>query len=108
MCARTSQMSRRTRRSAGSDRVQTKRLWAATLLGVCLVTAWAIGRPIQAADQQAGASGAAPAPAGSAALFARYCLTCHNETMKARGTVPVAFDKLDAANVATDTASWER
>src|SRR5262249_20778754 len=29
------------------------------------------------------------------AVFQKYCLTCHNQNLRDRGTVPIAFDKLD-------------
>ena len=41
-------------------------------------------------------------------LFNRYCLSCHNETEAARGTVPVAFEGLDLANVGADPDIWEQ
>ena len=30
------------------------------------------------------------------AFLQAYCITCHSQQMKSRGTVPVAFDTLDA------------
>jgi mono/diheme cytochrome c family protein len=51
----------------------------------------------------------AQSPAAShQAVFQRYCLSCHNAALKARGTVPVALDTLDLSKVATDPASWEK
>jgi len=41
-------------------------------------------------------------------LFNRYCLTCHNETEAERGTVPVAFEGLDLADVRGDVEIWEQ
>ena len=35
------------------------------------------------------------------AFLQAYCVTCHSQQMKSRGTVPVAFDTLDASAVAT-------
>ena len=52
------------------------------------------------------AQSATPGPQ-QRALFTRYCLTCHNETQAGRGTVPVAFESLDLANVREDAATWE-
>src|SRR5688572_28047020 len=49
---------------------------------------------------------AAPAPA-SQAVFQRYCVSCHNEAMRSRGVVPIAFDKLSMSNVAGDAETWE-
>src|SRR5688572_23061952 len=63
-----------------------------------------------APPQQASASAAAaPASAqASQATFQRYCLTCHNEALKSRGTVPVAFDALRLQDVASHAEQWEQ
>jgi mono/diheme cytochrome c family protein len=53
------------------------------------------------------APAAAPATTNKA-LFDRYCLTCHTERLKERGTVPIALDKLDLAQVAANAATWEK
>jgi hypothetical protein len=42
---------------------------------------------------------AAPSAADRRALLDRYCVTCHNQRLKERGTVPVAFDSLDLSAV---------
>jgi hypothetical protein len=42
------------------------------------------------------------------AVLQRYCLTCHNESMKDRGTVPVAFDRLDLEHPGPDAEVWEK
>jgi len=42
------------------------------------------------------------------ALFDRYCLTCHTQRLKERGTVPIALDSLDLTRVGTDAATWEK
>jgi hypothetical protein len=41
-------------------------------------------------------------------VFARYCVSCHSDAQKTRGTVPVAFEALDLAKVGADAAMWER
>ena len=52
---------------------------------------------------------AVPYDAASAqALLERYCLACHIAAREARGLVPVAFDGLDAGDVAADADVWER
>ena len=51
------------------------------------------------------------APAASQeqrALLDRYCVTCHNEGLLVRGTVPVAFEDLDTADVGAHAEVWER
>jgi mono/diheme cytochrome c family protein len=41
-------------------------------------------------------------------VFVRYCVSCHTEAQRARGTVPVALDSLDLANVGARAEAWER
>ena len=42
------------------------------------------------------------------ALLDQYCLTCHNDGLVARGTVPVSFQQLDIRDVAADADVWEQ
>src|SRR5438105_1674000 len=42
------------------------------------------------------------------ALLDRYCLTCHTQKAKERGTVPIALDTLDLSNVPADGEAWEK
>jgi hypothetical protein len=42
------------------------------------------------------------------ALLDRYCLTCHTQRLKERGTVPVALDTLDITQVGANAATWEK
>ena len=42
------------------------------------------------------------------AFMQAYCITCHSQQMKSRGTVPVAFDTLDASAIANDAKTWEQ
>ena len=55
----------------------------------------------------AGVSGKAAAATPQQALLDRYCVTCHNESMRERGAVPFAFDGLDVTDVAAHPAAWE-
>ena len=71
--------------------------------------AWGIGlaalAPVSVSAQ---GPAAAPYDAASAdALVQRYCLACHTAAREARGLVPVAFDGLDAGDVAADADVWE-
>lgn len=63
-----------------------------------------LGWPTSAAEQ------ATPQPASSPhkALLDRYCLTCHTQRLKERGTVPIALDTLDVTNVGANPAEWEK
>ena len=47
-------------------------------------------------------------PLAPQATFERYCLTCHSQNSKDRGTVPIAFDKLNVSNVGADAEVWEK
>ena len=66
-------------------------------------------RPAQTAVPAPPAAEASRAETAShQALLDRYCVTCHNERMSDRGTVPFAFDGLDIADVGADAAAWEK
>jgi mono/diheme cytochrome c family protein len=74
-----------------------------------LAAAWLaviMGSHLHAAPAQQSAPPAASA-ATPQAVFQRYCLTCHTEAMKSRGTVPAAFEALLNANVAAHADEWE-
>jgi mono/diheme cytochrome c family protein len=90
------------------DRLDPRAVGPAVLAGVCLagLTLAAVGP--QAAPQRAAQAPATESAAGSQrALFTKYCVSCHNETLKTRGTVPVAFDALDIADVTAAPEAWE-
>ena len=61
------------------------------------------------AQTPAAPSPAAPSPAASTtahgALLQKYCVTCHNERMKAGG---LALSALDLANLTKDAEAWEQ
>jgi hypothetical protein len=44
----------------------------------------------------------------SRAFLKQYCISCHTEQAKQRGSVPVALDDLEPANVARDARTWEQ
>ncbi len=57
---------------------------------------------------QSAAPAASQASGGEyAALFSKYCLTCHTERMKSLGTVPIALETLDVTNIAAHAETWE-
>ena len=52
---------------------------------------------------------AEPSPvAAHEALLSRYCITCHNERLAARGTVPIALRTADLADVPRNADVWEK
>jgi mono/diheme cytochrome c family protein len=75
------------------------------LLGAAWLAALGLSRaPIQAAQS-------APSPAAAPsqrAVFRQYCLSCHNETMKKAGTVPVAFEGDALWDIAANAPVWEK
>jgi mono/diheme cytochrome c family protein len=84
-------------------RVRVLRGVGSGLLASCLATlplSWAT----HAAPQ---APSVLPATTNKA-LLDRYCLTCHTQRLKERGTVPIALDTLDLTNVGADPAAWEK
>ena len=63
---------------------------------------------LQAVGPQAQSAPAAASRSAHDTLFNRYCVTCHNEALADRGTVPVAFEHLDLANLGADAQVWEQ
>jgi len=68
---------------------------------VCL----AIGYQRPMLSQQAPAAAATVGVSPQRALVNKYCVTCHNDTMKTAGIV---LDKADVDHVAADPALWEK
>src|SRR5262245_12048658 len=85
--------------------------WLAMIVTTGAVQAGSSGQNTSNAPT-AGQSGFNTSVAGTyparQAVFQKYCLTCHNQNLKDRGTVPVAFDKLDLSNVGPDAQTWEK
>ena len=89
-------------------------------VGVCVVVAaWlaalSLSRaPIQAAQTAASsevrlkADTTTAAASPQRAVFKQYCLSCHNETMKKAGTVPVALDADRLWEVSANAPTWEK
>ena len=92
----------------------------ALLAAFCLSTL-PLGQSTHAAPQNKPPATAAPAPTAPVAAVAgapaanphkalldRYCLTCHTQRLKERGTVPIALDGLDLSRVGADAETWEK
>jgi len=72
---------------------------------LALLAGWAPAHPQAAAPQQPPTS-TSPAPEASPrAVLDRYCVTCHNQTLRTAG---LALDTLDPANAAANAEVWER
>jgi len=47
-------------------------------------------------------------PPAPRAVLDRYCLTCHTQSSKEKGLVPIALDTLDMSNITMDAEVWEK
>jgi len=84
-------------------RVRVRHAAGGVLLALCLGTL-----PLNWSTHAAQQTAPAPALATQKALLDRYCLTCHTQRLKERGTVPIALDSLDLGQVGTNAAVWEK
>jgi mono/diheme cytochrome c family protein len=80
---------------------------AGRALGV-LLAVWLGSTPFSWSTLAAPQGSPAPAVASNKALLDRYCLSCHTQRQKDRGTVPIALDSLDLSRVGEDAAAWEK
>ena len=79
------------------------------LLGVPLVLVLAFAGIAPASAQPAQLSGATSPPvAQHRDVLDRYCVTCHNEGLRDRGTVPVSLQSVDLTDVAAEAELWEK
>ena len=78
------------------------------LVGVSLVFLSAAG-PVGAAGPQQESAGARSLTISShAALLEQYCVTCHTERSRSRGTVPLELQTVDLATVPAEAELWEK
>ena len=89
-------------------------------VGVCVVVAaWLAAMGLSRASIQAAQTAASSevrlkadtttaAASPPRAVFKQYCLSCHNETMKKAGTVPVALDADRLWEVSANAPTWEK
>jgi mono/diheme cytochrome c family protein len=102
-------MSARTEIGTGGRRANRR-----TVAVLALVAGWvavvltAAGQTRGAGLPQVPATDVPSAVAAQRAILKQYCLTCHNQTMKERGAVPIALDQLDLSSVTTGAESWEK
>ena len=81
-----------------------RRSFSLCLLAALAVVAVAPGAAVAAGPQQD-----APAPVGAhRALLERYCITCHNPALSARGTVPIELETADLRDVPGAAELWEK
>jgi mono/diheme cytochrome c family protein len=76
------------------------------LIASGLAVTFAVLVPVWAAGAQQPSTVTAPSAAASPrAVLDRYCITCHNKTLKTAG---LALDTLDLSNVAANGEVWEK
>ena len=90
-----------------------RRARRAGIFAICMGAALWTGAVVDGQRDGGRAPAAAPSSAPSAssdqrALIDRYCVTCHNERLKARNATPIALDTLDVANVPAHAEEWEK
>ncbi|RPH62689.1 MAG: DUF1587 domain-containing protein, partial [Acidobacteria bacterium] len=73
-------------------------------IGVLLAVSAAIGSSTP--GQQA--APVASLSSSHQAVLKRYCVSCHTQAQKARGSVPIALDMLDLSKVGADAEAWEK
>src|SRR4030095_9434250 len=66
---------------------------AALIVG-CLTLSMATASPQTASNQRV--------------FLERYCLTCHTESSRDKGLVPVALDRLDLGRISENAEVWEK
>jgi hypothetical protein len=78
--------------------------------GVCIASAIAIAIGVAAFEAPVDVVPvvAAQQPVDTRAFMKQYCLNCHTQQAKQRGTVPVALDDLETANIGRDARTWEQ
>ena len=79
------------------------------LLGVSIATMSAAAGHMQAAGAQQQPSRAVPPSVSTQrALLDQYCVTCHNERLRSRGTVPISLQSVDLTDVPAEAELWEK
>jgi hypothetical protein len=80
-----------------------------TAVGVLILSAAAMASPRAGVQAVASPLQVTSPPSGSTprAVLSRYCVGCHTQAQKAKGTVPIALDTLDVDNIGADPAAWE-
>ena len=72
------------------------------------IAATAAGGLQAAGPRQQASEAAQPSAAAARALLDRYCITCHNDAQRRRGSIPISLQAVDVADVGADADVWER
>ncbi|MCH7747379.1 MAG: DUF1592 domain-containing protein [Acidobacteria bacterium] len=79
------------------------------LLGVSIAILSAVPGAVDAAGPQQDSADARSSTISShAALLEQYCMTCHTERLRSRGTVPLELQTVDLATVPAEAELWEK
>ena len=73
-------------------------------IAVSFATLLAVSGSVEAAGQDP----LSPTVAPHAALLNQYCVTCHNEGLRSRGTVPLELQTVDLTTVPAEAELWEK
>jgi len=76
--------------------------------GCALLALWLTLLPFSWQTHAASQAALPSAVAPHKAVLDRYCLTCHTQRLKERGTVPIALDTLDLAQIGANAEAWEK
>jgi mono/diheme cytochrome c family protein len=82
----------------------------AVLISTCIAVSMSAGSP-QSPASSSGAPSSASSVSAQRAVLERYCITCHTQSSKEKGLVPVALDTLDFSrigHVENETEVWEK
>jgi mono/diheme cytochrome c family protein len=80
-------------------KMQSKALWT---IGAMILAGVAVSVSISVS------AGSPQAASPQRAVLDKYCVTCHSQSAKDKGLVPVALDKLDLSHIGTDAEIWEK
>ena len=73
-------------------------------IAVSFATLLAVSGSVEGAGQDP----LSPTVAPHAALLNQYCVTCHNEGLRSRGTVPLELQTVDLTTVPAEAELWEK
>jgi mono/diheme cytochrome c family protein len=78
------------------------------MLKMQLKAPWTILAVILAGIAVSVSAGSPQVSSPQRAVLEKYCVTCHSQTAKDKGLVPVALDKLDLSRIGSDAEIWEK
>ena len=89
--------------------MQTQNRGRALAIAACAALMSVGSGGVRAVGAPQGASSTAAAVSPQRALVERYCITCHNDSLREAGTVPIAFDgSVDVDKASEHPDVWEK